>query len=87
MSRLLTSIDDMRVVLREEDIPFFSQEQLQFYVDMTGSYEEALYECLMVKAENTSLMIPGMTTGDTSSYFRRMARRYRPSNSGILSGG
>lgn len=86
MSEQLDSYDDMRVVLREEDIPFFSQETLEFYVRKCGSYDAAVYECLMLKAENTGLNIPGMSTQDTSQYFRRMARRYRPKNTGILGG-
>lgn len=87
MNVSLESIADMKVVLLEEDIPFFSDSQLQWYVDKLGSYNAAVYECLMVKAQDTRMQIPGMSTNDTSAYFRRTARRYRPNNTGTLKGG
>lgn len=80
----LKSIHDLKVVLREKDIPFFSDEELQWYVDKCGSYNGAVYELLLVKAENTSVNISGMSTEDTSSYFRKLSLRYKPSNTGVL---
>ncbi len=80
----LDSIQELKRVLREEDIPFFSDEQLEWYVSKFGSYNDAVYELLLVKAENTSVNIPGMSTEDTSSYFRRLALHYRGSNTGVL---
>lgn len=80
-------IDNMKIVLREKDIPFFSDEELQFYLDTNGgSVDNALYQCLCVKAENTTMSLSGFSTGDTSKYFRRLANMYRPSNSGTLGG-
>lgn len=80
-------IDSMKIVLREKDIPFFSDEELQFYLDTNGgSVDNALYQCLCVKAENTTMSLSGFSTGDTSKYFRRLANMYRPSNSGTLGG-
>lgn len=80
-------IDSMKIVLREKDIPFFSDEELQFYLDANGgSVDNALYQCLCVKAENTTMSLSGFSTGDTSKYFRRLANMYRPSNSGTLGG-
>lgn len=87
MAVVLESIADMKVVLLEEDIPYFSDAQLQWYYAKFGSYDAAVYECLMVKAQNTELQIAGLSTKDTSAYFRRAARRYRPNNSGTLKGG
>lgn len=81
----MSSIDRMKMVLREADIPFFTDEQLQFYIDENaGDVDAAIYQCLVIKAENTSLNISGITAGDSSAYFRRLASRYRPNNSGIL---
>lgn len=81
----LNSIHDLKIVLRETDIPFFSDEELEFYVEKCGgSYNDAAYELLLRKAENTSVDIPGMSTEDTSSYFRRLALRYRGSNTRVL---
>lgn len=80
-------IDNMKIVLREKDIPFFSDEELQFYLSANGgNVNDALYQCLCIKAENTTMSLSGFSTGDTSTYFRRLANMYRPSNSGTLGG-
>lgn len=85
---ILSSLDDLRIVLREDDIPFFSTEELRFYLsENNGDYSATAYQCLLIKAENTQLSISGMSAADSSAYFRRLASRYRPRNSGILHGG
>lgn len=82
------AIERMKKVLREKDVPFFEDEDLQFYLDENGGdVDSAIYQCLLVKAEDTSLDISGISAADSSSYFRRLAQRYRPNNSGILGGG
>lgn len=81
----LDSIDDLKIVLRENEVPFFDDAELQWYVDkFNGDYDKAVYELLIAKSENTGLSIPGMSSADSSSYFRRIANRYRPNNSGVL---
>lgn len=83
----MQSIEDLKIVLRENDIPFFTDQELDFYLkENDGDYRRTAYQCLCVKAENTTLSISGLTTADTSAYFRRLASRYRPNNSGILKG-
>lgn len=75
-------------VLREDAIPFFSDEDLEFYYSKNSQdFNKTAYECLLVKAENTTVSMAGMEIGDSSVYFRRLASRYRPHNSGVLSGG
>lgn len=83
----MNSLDDLKVVLREDEIPFFSEEQLAFYLkENSGDYNATAYQCLLIKAEETTLSVSGLSLGDTSKYFRRLASRYRPNNSGILKG-
>jgi hypothetical protein len=41
---------------------------------------------LLIKAENTTLQVSGLSAGDSSTYFRRLAAKYRPYNSGVLKG-
>lgn len=83
----MQSIDELKIVLREKDIPFFTDKELEFYLsENDGDYRKTAYQCLLIKAENTSMEISGLTTADTSAYFRRLASRYRPNNSGILKG-
>ena len=83
---MINSIDELKLILREDDIPFFTDEQISKYIGLYETLDLALYAMLMVKAENTQMRIAGMTTQDTSSYFRKLARQYRPNNSGILKG-
>lgn len=84
----MADIERMRVILRENEIPFFSDEDLQFYLNENdGDVNRALYQCLLLKSENTSLGLSGVNLPDSSSYFRRLAQRYRPNNSGVLKGG
>lgn len=85
---MLTSLDDLKIVLREREIPFFTDEELQFYVAQNGgNYDAAAYQCLIIKSEDTTLSISGLSAADSSRYFKRLASKYRPRNSGILSGG
>ena len=84
----MSSLEDLKIVLREADIPFFSDEELNFYLsENKGNYDLTAYQCLLIKAENTSLSVSGLTAADSSAYFRRLASKYRPRNSGLLVGG
>lgn len=87
LNNLLASIEELKIICRETEAPFFSDEELQYYLTKAnGDIELAAYACLCIKAEDTTLTISGLTTADSSQYFRRLASRYRPTNSGILSG-
>lgn len=80
-------ISRMRKILREDDMPFFSDGDLQFYItENGGDVDSAIYQCLILKSQETTLSISGLTTADTSSYFKRLAQRYRPWHSGVLGG-
>ena len=80
------TLDRLKFILRESEMPMFTDEALQSYLDTSDSFALALYELLMLKSENTGLQISGLTIQDTSSYFRRLAQTYRPHNSGVLGG-
>lgn len=78
----------LKLVLREKECPFFSDEDLKFYLEENGNdFKKTAYRCLIVKSEDTTLSISGMQCADTSKYFRRLAQQYRSTNSGILNGG
>ena len=84
----MNTIDRIKKIIREEDCPYFEDEDIQFFLDENNNdVNKTIYQCLIMKAENTALSISGLTTGDTSSYFRRLAQKYRTNNSGVLSGG
>ena len=81
----MTTLEEMKLLLREEDIPFFSDKELDFYLAKNNNDMNAtLYECFNIKAENTTMNISGLSVADSSKYFRRLAAKYRPNNSGVL---
>jgi hypothetical protein len=81
-------VDDLsklKLELKENDMPYFTDEELQYYLDKNdGNLNNTIYECLLVKSESTSLNMSGLSTVDTSSYFKRLASKYKPSNAGTL---
>lgn len=84
----MQSIEELKIVLREKQVPFFDDEELNFYLKQNkGDYKATAYQCLLIKAEDTTLSVSGLNLGDTSSYFRRLAAQYRPCNTGTLRGG
>lgn len=80
------TLERLKFILRESEMPMFTDEELQAYLDSADSFEVALYELLLLKSENTGLQVSGLTIQDTSSYFRRLAQTYRPHHSGVLGG-
>ena len=83
----LSPIDELKIIIREEDCPFFTENELMYYLQKNGdSVKDAAYQCLIVKSQENSLSVSGLSCPDTSSYFRRLAQRYRRSNSGNLGG-
>lgn len=81
----LSTIERLKIVLREEDCPFFSDEELKFYLEENGNdFNDTAYRCLLLKSENTTLTLSGFEAGDSSKYFRRIAQRYRRTNSRVL---
>lgn len=83
----MSDLEKLKTILREEDIPFFTDDQLLFYLAENGNdLKKTAYHCLLIKAEDTTLSISGYTASDSSRYFRRLASKYRPNNSGILKG-
>ena len=71
--------------LREEDYPLFSDEDLMFYLnENNGDVEATIYQCLIIKSEDSSISLTGLNVADTSKYFKRLAQKYRKNNSGIL---
>lgn len=84
----MSDLSNLKLILREDNIPFFTEEQLNFYLEQNeGDVKATAYQCLLVKAEDTTLSVSGLSTADTSKYFRRLASQYRPFNSGTLKGG
>ena len=80
-------LEEMKLNLRESDCPFFTDEELTAYYQKNGSdVKKATCECLIVKSQDTTLSMSGLTCADTSKYFLRLASMYQPNNSGVLRG-
>ena len=63
-------------------------KNIEYYLQKNGyDVDATIYELLIIKAEDSTITVSGMTTDDTSGYFRRLASRYKRFNSGILIGG
>lgn len=83
----MDNLDDLKIVLREKDCPFFEDEELDYYYRQNGGdFNATAYQCLIIKSESTSLVLSGLEAADTSKYFRRLAQQYRVNNSGVLRG-
>ncbi len=83
----MDKVAELKIILREADIPFFTDEELTYYLNKNkDNLNDTAYQCLCIKAENTDLSVSGMSTADSSKYFRRLANIYRPTNSGTLKG-
>ena len=84
----LSKQDRIKKLLREEECPFFADEDIEFYSSENGgNVNKTLYQMFLIKAEDTTLSVSGLNCADTSKYFRRLAQRYRHNNSGQLKGG
>lgn len=81
------ALKELKIILREKDCPFFDDEELIYYLGKYKTVEDTAYHCLLLKAEDTTLSVSGMSLGDTSKYFLRLAQQYRRGNSGVLNGG
>lgn len=81
----LSALEKLKIVLRENDCPFFDDEEIMFHLSENGNdFNKTAYKLLIMKSENTTLSMSGLEVGDTSKYFRRLAQQYRENNSRIL---
>ncbi len=71
--------------IRENMSPYFEDDDIKYYLQKNNENVEAtIYELLLIKAEDSTISVSGLSTSDTSAYFRRLASRYRQYNSGVL---
>lgn len=83
----IEKIDFIRREIRETQAPYFEEEDFVHYLKKNnGDVNATVYEMLIIKSEDSSISVSGLSTQDTSSYFKRLASRYRMFNSGILEG-
>lgn len=82
----MDNLERLKFNLREKQCPYFEVEELQALLENNdGDVRKASYEGLLIKAEVTGLTVSGLTTKDSSSYFKMLASKYVTTNSGVLS--
>jgi hypothetical protein len=79
-------IQELKLILREESSPFFTDEEIAYYLEKNnGNIKATAYECLVIKSENDSISLPGgLNIADNQSYWLRLAKKYKPNGSKIL---
>jgi len=84
----MTDISRIKKEIREEQAPFFEEDDFQYYLDKnSGNVNATIYEMLIIKSEDSTISVSGLSTQDTSGYFKRLASKYKQFNSGLLEGG
>lgn len=84
----MTDIERIKKEVREEQAPYFEEDDFQYYLDKNnGNVDATIYEMLIIKSEDSTISVSGIATADTSAYFKRLASRYKQFNSGIIQGG
>ena len=79
-------IQELKLILREETSPFFSDEEIAYYLQKNNyNIDATAYECLLLKSEDDSISLPGgLQLDNNSSYWLRLAKKYKPNGSKIL---
>lgn len=80
-------LESIKIEARENQAPYFTDEEIEYYYGKNDSdFDSTVHELLLIKAEDSTISVSGLTTQDTAGYFRRLASRYRKFNSGPLMG-
>lgn len=81
----MDALERLKFNLREKQVPYFEESELLILLENNGGdVDRASYEGLILKAEVTGLNVSGLTTKDSSSYFKMLASKYVQTNSGVL---
>ena len=79
-------IQELKLILREESSPFFSDKEIAYYLEKNNyDIKATAYECLVLKAEDDSISLPGgLNIANNQNYWLRLAKKYKPNGSRIL---
>jgi len=79
------TLNNLKREIKETEYRYFTDEDINYYYTKNSdNFNATVYECLLLKAEETTINLTGIRAQDNSAYFRRIASRYRPCNSGVL---
>lgn len=83
----MTDIERIKKEIREAQAPYFDDDDFEYYLSKNnGNVDATIYEMLIIKSEDSTISVSGLSTSDTSGYFKRLASKYKQFNSGILRG-
>lgn len=75
----------LKTGLREAEIPFFTDEQLEQIMERNNNdFDACMYNACIIKSENCSLSVSNLSLPDSSAYWLRMAMAYRPSATTVV---
>lgn len=76
----MEEILNLKIILREESSPFFTNEELVFYFKKNNfDLNKTAYECFKLKAEDDSISLPGgLQLANNREYWLSLAREYKP---------
>ncbi|WP_283592775.1 hypothetical protein [Paraclostridium bifermentans] len=76
----MEEILNLKIILREESSPFFTNEELVFYFKKNNfDLNKTAYECFKLKAEDDSISLPGgLQLANNREYWLSLAKQYKP---------
>lgn len=79
-------IQELKLRLREESSPFFTDEELAYYLEMfNNDLDLTTYKLALMKAEDDSISLPGgLALPNNSKQWLRIASMYKPNESRCL---
>lgn len=81
----MDKLEELKFNLREKQCPYFDEKELLILLEKNNNdVKKASYEGLVLKAETTGLNVSGLTTQDSSKYFKMLASKFCTTNSGVL---
>lgn len=81
----MDALEQLKFNLREKQSPYFEDSELEELLKMCDNdVRRASYNGLLMKAEVTGLTVSGLTTKDSSSYFKMLASNFVDTNTGTL---
>lgn len=79
------SIERIKREVREDMLPYFNDDDFDYYFQKNVfDIQDTIYEMLIIKSESSVIQVSGLTTQETSGYFKRLASRYKRRNTGNL---
>lgn len=80
---MTNNLELLKFNLEEERFPYFTDKELTMSLELYKTVESATYYMALKKSQNTGFSVSGLSVNDTSDYFKRIAARFRPNNSGV----